>query len=310
MAQMNLSQARIADPVVTNLALAYTNEGFVGEKLFPRIPVAARAGKIPIFDKESWRLVNSKHAPGANIPQVQISYGFGTYAIIDRILNAKVPVELAQEAERVPNINLRAMSLQRVQDLISLDLENDAAALARNAANYDAQHKVVLSGTSRWGQSTGTPLNDVKAAKLAIRQSTGRNPNVLVLSEAAYNALTLNATIIDRLKYTSPNAPDTEVMARLFGVQSIYVASASAMADDGTTADLWGTDAVLAYVPQQGGSFMAPSFGYTYSIAGYPFAGPSFWDINTNSWLQPWNDTAQPVLTGVTSGFLFVGAGS
>jgi hypothetical protein len=173
MPQMTPAATRMVDPVVTQLATAYRNEGFVGNQLFPACPGRDARRQDSRFDKESWRLVNTKHAPGADIPQIQINYGLGTYAIVDRALNAKVPVELEQEAAAVPGFNLRALSLQRVQDLIGLDLENEAATIARNASNYDSAHKLTLSGTTRWSQSTSTPINDVKAAKLAIRQSTG-----------------------------------------------------------------------------------------------------------------------------------------
>jgi hypothetical protein len=309
MSQMTPATARMVDPVVTQLATAYVNEGFVGPYLFPRVNVATRAGKIPVFDRESWRLVNSKHAPGADIPQVQVNYGLASYAIVDRILNAKVPVELEQEAAAVPNVNLRAISLQRVQDLIGLDLENEAATIARNASNYDSAHKLTLSGTTRWSQSTSTPINDVKAAKLAIRQSTGRNPNTLVLSESAFNALTLHQSFVDRVKYTSTDSVDVALIAKLFGVPNVYIASSSIMADDNSTSDMWGTDAVLAYVPKNG-TYLTPAYGYTYGLNGYPYAGPAWWNGNNNSWMQGWFETAEPVLTGMTSGFLFVAAGS
>jgi hypothetical protein len=308
MPQMTPAATRMVDPVVTQLATAYRNEGFVGMQLFPRVQVATRAGKIPVFDNESWRLVNTKHAPGAQIPEVQVSYGTASYSIIDRILNAKVPVELAQEAE-VPGFNLRAISLQRVQDVVGLEIEVEQANLARNAANYDSAHKVTLAGATRWTQSTATPINDVKAAKIAIRQSTGSNPNTLILSEAAFNALTLHQSFVDRVKYTSSGSVDVTLIAKLFGVPNIFIASAAVKADDGTVSDVWGTDAVLAYVPK-GGTYLTPSFGYTYYIAGYPYAGPAWWDGKTNSWLQGWFDTEEPVLTGMTSGYLFIAAGS
>jgi len=309
MPQMTPASTRLVDPVVTQLATAYKNEGFVGMQLFPRVTVATRAGKIPVFDNSAWQLVNTKHAPGAQIPEVQIQYGTASYSIIDRILNAKIPVELAQEAEAVPGFNLRALSLQYVQDKISLEIEVEQANLARNAANYDSAHKLTLAGATRWTQSTATPINDVKNAKLAVRQSTGTNPNTLILSEAAYNALTLHQSFVDRVKYTSSDSVDVTLIAKLFTIPNVFIASSSVKADDNTTSDVWGTDAVLAFVPKNG-TYLTPAFGYTYCIAGYPYAGPAWWDGETNSWKQGWFDTEEPVLTGMTSGYLFVAAGS
>lgn len=308
MSQMSPSQARIIDPLVTELALAYRTNGFIGTRLFPRVNVGQRAGKIPLFDREGWRRVASKHAPGANIPQVQIAYSNVSFSLVDRILHGKVPRELQEEAGAVPGIDLRAQSLQRVQDLIALDVEMAASDLARNAANYAASNKVTLSGAARWTQSGSTPIADVIAARSVIRRNTGVDPNVLAVSQVVFDALTQHAQFVDRLKYTSSASVTAELMARLFGVQEVVVGAGSYLDDSDTAVDIWGKDAVLAYVPK-GGTFLTPSYGYSYSLRGYPYAGQTYWQEETHSWLVPWTDVVEPYLTGVASGFLFVNAG-
>lgn len=311
MPQMTPAQARIVDPLVTELALGYLNSAYVGEFLFPRVPVATRAGYLPEFSRENQRRVSSHHAPGATIPEVQVTWGKRAYAIVDRALNGKVPVELMEEAAQAggpPGLDLQAESLQHVQDLISLDVEATSADLARNAAGYDANHKVTLAGATAWSATTGTPLVDIQAAKSAIRVSTGVNPNRLLLSQTAFNNLTNHASIVDRLKYTSSEPVSEQLLARLFGVDEVRVASGVYVNDAGTATDIWGNDAVLAYVPKAG-NFRKPSYGYTLGIRGYPHANKAFYDIKTNSWLVPWVDTCEPALMMAGAGFLFVNAG-
>lgn len=312
MSQMTPAQARIVDPLVTELALGYLNEAYVSEFLFPRVAVATRAGYLPEFNRENQRRVESHHAPGATIPEVQISWGKRPFAIVDRALNGKVPVELMEEAAQAggpPGLDLQAESLQHVQDLISLDVEATASDLARNAANYDANHKVTLAGTTRWSQATSTPIADVTAAKNAIRVSVGVNPNRLLLSLPAFTALQSHASIVDRLKYTSSDAVTEQLLARLFGVDEVKVASGLYVADDGTPTDMWGADAILAYVPKNG-NFRKPAYGYNLGLRGYPHANKAFYDIKTNSWLVPWIDTREPALMMAGAGFLFVNAGT
>lgn len=312
MTQMTPAQARLVDPVLTALALGYLNQEFQADFLFPRVNVDTRAGYLPSFDREGQRRVESHHAPGANIPEVQVGWSKTPYAIVDRALNGKVPVALMEEAAQAaggpPSLDLQAESLQRAQDLIALDIEATSSDLARNAANYDSNHKVTLAGTTRWSQSTGTPLVDIAAARSAIRTSIGVRPNRLLLSETAFNNLTFHASIIDRLKYTSSDSVDEKLLARLFKVDEVRVASGSHVADDGTSLDTWGADAVLAYVPKNG-TFKQPTYGYTMGLRNYPRAMKSFYDTKTDSWLVPWKDTREPALLMPGAGFLFVNAG-
>lgn len=313
MSQMTPSQARIVDPLVTELALAYKQPAFIGTRLFPRVPVGARAGKIPLFDREAFRRITTKHAPGANIPRVQVRYSSASFSIVDRILHGQVPRELSEEAAAVPGIDLRAQSLMRVQDLIGLDVEMAAADLARTASNYPSTHKVTLAAGTRWTQSSSTPLTDVQTARSVIRRAIGVQPNVLAFGESTFNALKNHASIVERIKYTGqPGSQVNErILAQLFEVDEVVVGMATSITDaTGTdvTSDVWGNDAVLAFVPKNG-TFLQPAFGYSYGLRGYPFAGQTYWEEQTASWLVPWTDTVEPYLTGVLAGYLFVNAG-
>lgn len=310
MPQMTPSQARIVDPLVTELALGYRNAAFIGTRLFPRVPVTARAGRIPLFNRDTWRRRNTKHAPGANIPQVQVEWSSTNFSIVDRKLHGKVPVELLEEAAAVPGIDLKAQSLILVQDTIGLDVEMAAADLARNAANYDSNHKETLATTTRWTQSTSTPIVDVQEWKAAIRRSIGVVPNVLAMGESSFYALQNHASIVDRIKFTgSPGQQVNErILAQLFEVDEVVVGRALSLDDADVTTDVWGKDVVLAYVPKNG-TFMQPSYGYSYGLRGYPYAGQTHFQAETDSWLVPWTDTVEPYLTGVLAGFLGINAG-
>lgn len=308
MSQMTTSQARIIDPLVTELALGYKSPAFVGNVLFPRVQVGQRGGRIPKFDREGLRRIDTKHAPGANVPRVSLKWSDQQFALVDRILHGQVPKELQEEGEAVPGINLRAESLQRVQDLIAMDVEGVTADLARNAALYPASNKVTLAGSARWTQTGSTPSADIREAKEAIRMAIGVEPNTLLLSQPAFNGLAENAAILDRFKYTSSESITADMLARYFQLDRVAVGSSYYLNDADVPTDLWGKDAILAYVPK-GAKFREPTYGMSISLRGYPYAGQTYWEEQTQSWLVPWTDTVDPVLTMVTGGYLFVNAG-
>lgn len=58
MTQLSLSQARVIDPVLTNIAQGFKQSNLVGNLLFPQVPVAMRAGKIISFGREDLSLIH------------------------------------------------------------------------------------------------------------------------------------------------------------------------------------------------------------------------------------------------------------
>ena len=135
MPQMTPSQARVVDPVLTNVARGYKNQQFVGMSLFPYVPVAQRGGKIICFGKEHFKIYNTGRAPGAKVERIQTAYGGQPYALEQHALAGEVPFELLEEANVVPGIDLGNAAVNRVQNIIGLALEYAQATLARTPGN-------------------------------------------------------------------------------------------------------------------------------------------------------------------------------
>ena len=73
--------------------------------------------------------------------------------------------------------------------------------------------------------------------------------------------------------------------------------------------DVWGPDAVLAYVPQQASSMEEPSYGYSYTMDGHPLVEQPYYDNNAKSWLYPATYERAPVISGMEAGYLFQNVG-
>src|SRR5690606_33279783 len=105
-------------------------------------------------------------------------------------------------AARVPGINLASRAVNNVLRVQTLALEYEQAQIARNAANYDADHKVDLAA-AKWSDDANDPAVDVETGKEAIRASIGVYPNVLELSAKAFAAVRRNAKVKENFKYTT-----------------------------------------------------------------------------------------------------------
>lgn len=311
MSQMTPGQARVVDPILSTHALGYRNGNLVARSLFPIGFVAAYGGKITEFGAEAFKLYNSQRAPGTATKRIQFGYQGKPYAIVPSALEAVVPRELMRDASQVPGINLASRAVNTVLRSMNLEHEYNCAQLARTAGNYDTAHKVALTGTSRWTGAASDPSADVAAGKEAVRSSIGVYPNLAVVSAKAFAACQNNAKILDRIKYTSKDSVTAEILARLWGVAKVEVGEATVADASSTLGDVWGNDVILAYTNiSSDPNVEEPSYGFTYTIEGHPLVEQPYWDASAKSWVYGVSFDNQPVLSGITAGFLIQDAGA
>lgn len=315
---MNPSQVLVVNPVLTTIAHGYSNEAYVGQYLFPRVGVGPSQGTVLKFNRDRFRKINTKRARTADVPTVRTEYGSTEYSLDKHDLDGVVAFEDMEDASESPGIDLATLAIEEARDMLDFSLEIEQSELARNAALYSASNKETLAAGTRWTQTTGTPLEDIRDAREAIRSKIGKYPNVLVLSAKAHTALEFHASLIDRIKFSTGGVVDTQLIAALTRVPNVYTAADQITNDAGTAvSDLWGADAILAYVPQAPGGAAGdakrnkarPSYGYTYQKNGYPRAYSPFVVMEKRLWRYPNSDWRKPLLTAMDAGFLFINAG-
>ena len=310
MPQATPGQARVVDPILSAVARGYRSpKAAVANVLFPIVTVGLRAGRIISFGPDDFKLVNTARAPGANTKRIQFGYAGENYSLVDYRLEGAVPNELQEEASNGPGIDLSSNAVRRVQNIMALEREKQAADLARNEARYGAGNKETLSGTSQWSDPTSDPFTDIMDGKESIRAKIGERPNVLTLGPKVLTALRTHPKVLDRLSTASDRPPATlQQLQALFELQQIV--EGEAVYHDGSQfQDVWGKDAILAYTtPASMQEMGSPSFGYTYQLEDRPMVEEGYSDRNANSWFYPVTDAYQPVLAGATAGFLFKSA--
>lgn len=311
MPQMSNSQARVVDPILSTVAQGFSQSDLVASALFPSVAVSQRGGRILQFSKESFMLYNGVRSPGENTKRLRFGYSGAPFTLVDYSLEALVPVETEQEAMAVPGIDLAANAINVVSTSMATWLEKASADIARTAASYGSNNKTTLSGTSQWSDFSGTsdPIKDIEAAKNAVRTQIGKKPNTVVLGSAVMAYVRQHPKIVDRMKYTGRDVATAEILASLFGVDRVLEGSAIYSTDAGVITDIWGKDVVLAYTntgtAQSGG---LPSYGYTYTLQGYPQVEEPYYDRSAKSWVYPVTRVEAPVMASSSAGFLIVNA--
>jgi len=317
---MALSTAgvRVIDPILSNVVQGYANMDLVGKSLFPIVPVYASGGQIIEFGKEAFKLYNARRAPGGKTNRIQMGYLGKPFSLVQDSLEAMIPREYIRDAKAVPGIDLASRAVNVTMNSLQLQLEVDQAALATTVGNYATGSYVSMAGSTQWSNvsaslSTANPLADIDVGREKIRTLTGTYPNVLLLSAKAFNAVKNNTNIIPRIQYASNIQADAtqitpDMLAGLFNVKKVVVGRAIYFNDANVSTDIWGNDAVLAYVPEGSQSIEEPSFGYTYTMDGNPLVEEPYWDGNAKSWVYGVNFERAPVLSGIAAGYLFKSA--
>ncbi len=311
MPQMTPGQARVIDPILSTVAQGYKNADFIGDALFPVVPVDQRGGKIITFGKESFQLYNTGRAPGANTKRVQFGYAGSNYALEQHALEGLVPFEIMEDANQVPGIDMAKVAVMSTQNIIALRTEKAQADLATTAANYAASNKVTLAGVNQWSDYSGTsdPSKDIANAVEAIRSKVGRRGNTVVMGAAVFNQLKNHPKIIDRIKYTGRDYVTPELLANLWNVKRVLVGDAVYADDAGTFSDVWGKFVVVAYTEIGSLADMGlPSYGYTYRLRGNPVVESPYQERNQKSWIYPVTDELSPVIAGALAGYLISAA--
>ncbi len=294
---MNASQARVVDPILTTHVRGYRHQDRVGHFLFPSVEVTVAAGKVIEFGKESFMLYNARRAPGAATKRIEFGYEGKPFTLVQDSLESKVPREFARDAAAVPGVDLGMRATNTVMNSLTLTLEYDQATIATTAGNYSADNQMALKSSSKWSHSDSNPVSDINSARQRIRNSCGVYPNTLVLGPKPYAALKNNVKIRDHFR--NVDLITSKLLSDLLEIEQIFEGRSLTANDEGKFQDVWGNNAVLAYAPRNPGGFEEPSYGYTYTMKGNPFVEEPYWENPVKSWIYGVTYERAPVLAGM-----------
>ncbi len=314
---MTPSQIRLAqNPILSSLLLGFGMGTFVAEQLFPRLPQTLSGVTLAQAGDERLKKYNLRRAPGAATKRVDINYAGQTYTVKQYAVEVPIPRELVREADESRRLNvsnhidISRIAMVTANDILLLDYEIEVATLATTSGTYAGGHVTALSGATKWSASTGTPVTDILAASDTIRKKIGKRPNKLTLSADAWTAIRVNAEVKTYLSSTQQGPVSLDQLKSILNLNEVVIGDAVWMDAAGTGADVWGNNAILAYVPTIGGagndiSLAEPGFGFTNVMEGHPYAESPYYDNSTKSWIYGATYERQANVAYNTAAFLF-----
>ncbi len=316
---MSMTAAEIRlkqNPILTNLLLGMGQGTFIAEKLFPRLPQALASVTLAQLGDERLRRYNLRRAPGSATKRVNIKYEDKTYTVDQYAVDVPLPRELLREADESRKLNvgnyldISRIAMTTANDILALDYEIEVAQLATTAGSYAAGHVLALAAGTKWSAATGTPVTDIRAASDTIRKKIGKRPNHLTLSADAFSAIVGSVEVRGYLASTQMGPATLDQLKTILNVTTIEVGEAVWIDDQDVGRDVWGNNAVLAYVPNIAGnggsiSLAEPGFGFTNVIEGHPFAETPYFELGTKSWIYGATYERRPNVAYNTAAFLF-----
>ena len=307
-----LSKLRIVDPVLSALALGYSNAEFIGDQLLPFVTLDKEGGKIPRFGKDVFRLYATERALRAKSNRINPEDVDGIDISLDEH-DLEYPIDYREDAEAA--FPLQAHATNRVVEGIRLRHEAMVASITQNPANYPTGNKIALSGSAVFTDPNSDPEGVVDEAKAAVRNKIVKEPNTMVIGYKAWRALKRHPKLKAILSDTRSRLVQIADLREIFEIENIVVGKGIYSTDNGVVTDLWGGNLVLAYVPKAAPavagdapvrSAYEPSFGYTLRKKGNPVVDTRTEDgkleIIRNT------DIFRPYMLGAEAGYLVQGA--
>ncbi|MDR1351481.1 MAG: major capsid protein [Zoogloeaceae bacterium] len=315
---MTPEQIRLAqNPVLTGLLLGMTQGDLIAETLFPRLPTALRGFTLGKIGYEHMQQYNLRRAPGSATKRIEINYEGVTYTVKQYSVEVPLPRELIQESEAMrrmnvgTNLNVSQIAMTTAAAVLALGYEIEAATLAADPTLYPSGNTAALTGSAKWSDEDGKPVSDILEAAEVIRGKTGRRPNTLLLSPGAFAAVRTNPEVRSYLSMTQLGPATLDQLKTIFNVASIVIGDAVWKDGKAASHDVWGNNALLAYVPSSFGgnqnniNLAEPAFGFTSVLEGNPFAEQPYYEDPSKSWIFGATFERECVVATPEAGFLF-----
>lgn len=256
------------DKALTQISIAWPNEGLVGHRLFPTVTVNKQSDKYYIFGREGWLPeAGDVRAPGSRANEIPgLNVSLDTYYCQEHALQIPVTDEERENADSPLAPDRDGAEL--VTSRLMLGREIAQKTLATTAANYASTNTTTLSGTAQWSDYVNSdPIGDMRTAKSAIHARIFLEPTLAVIPYQVMTKLEDHPDFLERIKYSERAIFSPELLASLLGVSSVVVPGVGYnSANEGqapTLGYLWGKDVIFAYVPSRAG-LKIPAYGYEF----------------------------------------------
>ena len=280
MAMLTSSAVHIDAPL-TNLTIAFLQDanGFIADRVFPKVSVAKKTDKYYIYNRADFNRVGQvqPRAPRTQAPRVGMSLSQDTYST--EVFSLATDFDFDTLANEDAALDIRSAGAQMLTHQLLIDREIKWATSYFGASIWGTDWTGVSGAPTtnqvrQWSDYTNSsPIADVTNIMRTMQlKSGGFKPNVMVVGKEVRDALVNNPSILARLNggatVTNTALVTDAKLAEIFGVEEFLVmetvknVSPEGVAE--SNAFIGGKSAAFYYRPRSAG-LMIPSAGYTFT---------------------------------------------
>ena len=252
------------DPVLSAIAIAYSNMEYIAHLAMPYVPVGKAEFKYLIYDKpDRYTIPDTKVGRKSEPNLVEFGATETTASCFNHGLDDIVPQD---DIDNAPvGYDPISVAAEGTIDLVLLDREKRVADLLFGSANYAAANVEDITAT-KFSAAATDPLEIIESAKEGMLIE----PNTMVLSNKGFGALRRNPNVIKAIHGNSGDKglARKQNLEELFDMTFLVGKSFYNTAAKGQTAvfgNVWGVDASMYYLNPAVGNPMhhGVTFGYT-----------------------------------------------
>ncbi|MDR1946603.1 MAG: hypothetical protein LBQ51_05495 [Desulfovibrio sp.] len=262
-------------PELTAIAIAYRNpsDAYIADIVMPRTrPVATKEFQYAEYDLSAFDRPDTRVGRKGRPNEVGKSDKLLAAAIEDYGLEDPIPQDDIDQG-RVMKRDILGEAVEYIMGLITLDRECRVAAVAQNAANYDAANVLALAGAAQFSHADSDPVNTL----LAGLDKPMLRPNTVVMSAPVWSKLRVHKKVLAAIY---PNGTggmvSREQFASLLEIKTLAVGAAfvntARKGQAATLARTWGNNICMLHLDPSASSQKGVTWGMTVPY-GAPVGG-------------------------------------
>lgn len=255
------------DPLLTSISVGYQNAELIHEQLFPRLTVPAKNGYYYTFNKENFRIEDSRREGLSRAKRIDFGMTLTAFGpLVEHSLEEDVQWKV-RDTYPTP-MDAYTDSTNNVTEHLELALEKEVADKLQS--NSVVTNGVALLGTDRWNDyANSDPFTVIQAGIDDVVLKGMVLPNVCTMGYQVWSVLKNHPDLLGRLSVNTVRTLTPQLFAELFGFEKVLIGKAMYnAAKEGQAASMgfvWGKNMVLSYVPAKPGLRQLAT-GYTLRV--------------------------------------------
>ena len=245
--------------------LAADRMGFVGLRIAPSLEVQKPFGEYPVIPlKEMLKSRDTRRASDGSYAHGEGRGSKDSYSTEEHGLAERVD---DREAEMYADWwDAEVLATERCVDAVLRNHNQRVIDAALGISN-------TTTGSDWTDQANATPIDDVRGAKVTVRNRTGIVPNAMCIDWELFENLKDVSEIVDRIKYSGLQDPNrseitTTALARAFDLDELIVSgSVKNTANENKSASvgsMWTTSKALVFRKERTRNMRRPQFMRTF----------------------------------------------